>query len=424
MVSIPEICRVEGHIDLLINMENEKVKDVKAKCLEGNQILEKILIGRSFQEVPEISSRICGVCSIIHKLTSIQAIEDAFKVELNEEIEALRKLVAYTGHLYSHIFHIFAMIYPDYTGNSLDSIFVESIRKHDFAKIVETIKAIRSATDILCGRAVHPITPVVGGFSKIPSKSNLVKVRRLLGKVLKTRDLLDHLLEGVSLDFTRRTEYLALKGYGEIPILKGDICRLDGEIFDSRLFTDYIREIEVDYTTARHFMLRNGRTYMVGAISRLNVNHEMLCEEAMELLNGHEIEFPCYSPFGNIVAQVLEIIHFTVQSISLIDEILDMYPFKSSVEVTPREGIGLSVTEAPRGLLLHTYELDSNGRVQSVNIITPTAQNLENLEADVKAYIEYLIAKGDIENLKHRIEMLTRAYDPCMSCSARFAKAR
>ncbi|RLG62429.1 Ni/Fe hydrogenase subunit alpha, partial [archaeon] len=195
-------------------------------------------------------------------------------------------------------------------------------------------------------------------------------------------------------------------------------------IFDSRLFTDYIREIEVDYTTARHFMLRNGRTYMVGAISRLNVNHEMLCEEAMELLNGHEIEFPCYSPFGNIVAQVLEIIHFTVQSISLIDEILDMYPFKSSVEVTPREGIGLSVTEAPRGLLLHTYELDSNGRVQSVNIITPTAQNLENLEADVKAYIEYLIAKGDIENLKHRIEMLTRAYDPCMSCSARFAKAR
>ncbi len=421
--SVPELYRVEGHIELLIEMENGEVKDVKAKCLEGNRILEKVLIGKNFQEVPEIASRICGVCSVIHKLTAIQAIEDAFEIELTEEIEKLRKLTAYAGHLYSHIFHVFAMVLPDYAGKRVNSVFSRKFGRKTLAEIIEAIKAIRSATDILCGRAVHPITPIVGGFSKLPSRKDLIKVSELIKKILETSNLLSHLLRNVDLEFTRKAEYLALRGSNEIPILRGKICHLNGKTFHSKLFTKYIREVEVDYTNARHFTLHNGRTYMVGALSRLNINHEILCDEARELLDEHGIQFPCFSPFGNVVAQVLEILHFTVQSLLLIDEILEKYPFKPCVEVKPKSSEGISVTEAPRGLLLHTYRLDSNGRVISANVITPTAQNLENLEEDVKAYIQYLNTKGDTVDLKSRVEMLVRAYDPCMSCSARFSKA-
>jgi sulfhydrogenase subunit alpha len=127
---------------------------------------------------------------------------------------------------------------------------------------------------------------------------------------------------------------------------------------------------------------------------------------------------PCYNPFTNTLAQIVECAHCLEDSIHIIDVLLDrgIKVEQEQAEVAPRGGSGVGAVEAPRGTLLHEYEYGANGKCLAANLVIPTAQNLANLEADMRAYVPVIIEQST-ESITHQLEMLARAYDPCISCS-------
>ena len=114
----------------------------------------------------------------------------------------------------------------------------------------------------------------------------------------------------------------------------------------------------------------------------------------------------------------MECAHCLEDSIHIIDMLLErgIRAAEEQTEVAPRSGRGVGAVEAPRGTLFHEYEYGANGKCIAANLVIPTAQNLANLEADMRAYVPSIIEQTE-ESITHKLEMLVRAYDPCISCS-------
>lgn len=419
IVVVEKIPKIEGHMNFSVVIRGGKVVKARAEALEGIRLLERLLVGMSFREVPDVASRMCGVCQAIHKVTAVQAVEDALGIELPEELEMLRKLVVIGGHLQSHILHLYFFVLPNFLGRR--SILDLLPDNEELVKTVLKLKKLANAlTEITGGRAVHPVTPVVGGFSKIPSRHSL---ERALALMKKFKELLGEPLDVIlSLDmpdFKRKTTYVSLYTGRDFPLLRGKVKISGWKVFEPHEYENYIEYVTENYSSARHYVLRNGSEYMVGALARLNVNYELLSDSAKELAETYGLKFPSNRPFDNNKAQALELLHFSEEAITILEELLGRAIKTKKVPFKLSEGEGVSVTEAPRGLLIHHYKLDSRGRVEKANIITPTAQNYKCMEADALDYVTSLLGREDAD-VKHELEKLIRAYDPCVSCSARF----
>ena len=418
-VEIEGITRVEGHMNLVVVEEDGRV-EARAEALEGTRLLERLLIGRKFYEVPDIVSRMCGVCPVIHRLASVQALERAMGVEVSEGVKALRYVLAIGGHIQSHILHLYAFVLPDFTGHSS---ILELAR--DNVKLVRSVlrakRLANTISEVLGGRAVHPVTPIVGGFSKVFSRHELeLALKAAQELAVRLRELASVILELEMPAFERETRYLALRRGADVPLLDGTISVLGGGAFEAHEYEDHLEYVTEEYSMARHYLLKGeGVPYMVGALARLNHNHPFLSDTAKELAKTYGVRFPSCSPFDNNKAQALELVHYAEKAVELLEELLS-----SSARIGPskfevKRGEGVSATEAPRGLLIHHYALDGDGRVRYANIITPTAQNYKNLEADARELVRRYTGAGE-EELVSLLKKLVRAYDPCVSCSARF----
>lgn len=421
-LTVEHITRIEGHLNFTVIVDKEANVKARAEALEGVRLLERLLIGKSYREVPDIVSRMCGVCQAIHRITSIQALEDAFGITLPEELEKLRKIIAIGGHLQSHVLHLFIFVLPDFTGHKN---ILGMLPKHGelISRAFRLKKLANDITEAIGGRAIHPITPVVGGFSKIPSRRTL---EIALDKAREFRKIAEEVIPVVlSLempDFKRKTHYVSLYNGKEFPLLRGSVKISQGNIFKPSEYEDYIEYITEEYSTARHYVLKKeGLEYMVGALSRININYDFLTDTAKSMAKTYGLKYPAYSPFENNKAQALEIIHFAEEVVDLIEDLLHRPAKTEKVEFSVKEGEGVSVTEAPRGLLIHHYKVNEQGRIEKANIITPTAQNYKNIEADLVAYTTKLLL-SNVENIEFELKKLVRAYDPCISCSARFFK--
>jgi len=422
LIEVKEIMRIEGHLDLEIVVDDHRVK-VRAAAKEGTRILGKILVGRDYWEVPEIASRMCGVCSVIHKVTAVMAIENALGIELSEDIQLLRELIVIGGHIQSHLLHLFYFVIPDYLG--AESI-IDNIKRNDLAMIRDVISVKKWANDIVerfGGRAVHPVSPVVGGLSKLPSQADLIRILEKTVEVKKTAtELTRKILEFDYSDFPAEKNFVSLKRNGGIPLLVGSVC-ICGEEADPRAYPNYIKYIKEEYSTALHFLLKNDEPFMVGALARLNNNYPALEGLAKDLCSEYNIRFPNYSVFANNQAQALEILYFIEKAEEILEKLARKKNIESSPRTTRRRGIGIAVTEAPRGLLVHEYSVNDHGKVISANIITPTAQNLKSIERRAEGLVGVLLDEGaSFMELQKNVEKLVRSYDPCISCAARFRK--
>ena len=172
----------------------------------------------------------------------------------------------------------------------------------------------------------------------------------------------------------------------------------------------------VPHSTAKHARWHRD-SYLVGALARVNNNWRQLHPAAQQVMEAIGLRPPCHNTFMNTAAQVVEIAHCVEDSIALIDRILDL-PLREEwePEVSPRPGQGVGAAEAPRGLLIHDYTYDEQGRCVRANCVSPTNQNLANLDGDLRALLPRLSGKPK-EEIELRLEMLVRAYDPCISCS-------
>jgi sulfhydrogenase subunit alpha len=407
---------MEGHAGFMASVIQGDVKSAKIEVQEGIRLIEGVLVSRHFRDMPVVAQRICGICPVVHNLTSIKAIENALGIVVSSEAEKMRELMELGQIIHSHALHLFFLSLADFLDIDNDIKLIEKYPE-------ETQKAIRirefgmQIVKILGGRVVHPLTNEVGGFKKAPDTESLRKLVVSAKEILEEAKALGEFFSRLKFpDFKRETEYVCLGQKAKYAIFDGDIVSSRGLHIPVEKFEANFHELQKQKEVIKR-MEHNGESYMVGAIARLNVNQTYLRPEACEYLDFLRLEFPNFNPFNNILAQMTEVIHCISEAGMIIAQLLNMNLENAiTKEYAIKEGSGSAAVEAPRGTLYYHVDIDPKGYVKNVNIITPTAQFLSNLENDIAEYIPQIMNLNDKEKEK-KLRSFIRAYDPCISCA-------
>ncbi len=414
-INLEHLTRVEGHGNIVVNLAEGRLEEARFEIVEAPRFFEAILRGRDYQEVVHIAARVCGICSISHSCAVLKATEAAFGVELSEQTLLLRRL-AYNGEMIgSHVLHVYFLAAPDFF--ELPSIFpMIDIDKDAVLRAMRMKKLAYDLCAAVVGRHTHPVAMTVGGFSFAQEEGALARIRiRLLDAIEDTKETVRLFKELTVPQFDRETEYVSLKDPNLYALYDGQVYSSEGETIAAEQYQSFVEEYVVRHSTAKHARWHRPE-YMVGALARVNNNFEQLHPLAKESATELGLTVPCFNPFMNTVAQIVEIAHCVEDSIELIDTILDRGIQPEAVDVKPRAGRGVGVIEAPRGTLFHDYEFDDQGKCVQANLVIPTAQNLANLDADMRRIVPQ-IADQTKEQVTRQLEMLVRAYDPCISCA-------
>jgi coenzyme F420-reducing hydrogenase alpha subunit len=419
-LTIEHIARIEGHGNIAVKVEGGHVLEVRMDVVEPARFFEAMVVGRRYDEAPLITSRICGICSPNHALTSIKAIEAALGVEVSDRTTVLRKLLVYGSFLQNHATHLYVLAAPDFVG--LDSVFPLAATHPDVVERALKIKSLGNRlTALVGGRPVHPVTAVVGGFSAEPNAADLASFRDQLlevaADVLATVDLFASFALP---DFASSGDMLALVESGDYAIYGGDIESLDrGWRRPVSEYRDVIVESPAGegHGNAKHSRTTaDGKTFMVGSLPRVNLSGDRLTPGAKTALAKLGLRMPSRNPFHMNLCQAVELVDAAERCAGYIELLLEMGGSSKPAAVQLREGWGAGATEAPRGTLYHSYGIDASGVITSGDVITPTAQNLANLEADMRAFAPS-VADSAPKEFELAIEQLVRSYDPCLSCS-------
>lgn len=417
-VVIGHLCRVEGHGGITVNIKDRRVVEVNADIFEGSRFFEPLTVGRYYNEVPPILSRICAICSAVHTITSIMAIENAFGVKVTPQTALLRDLLIQGGNIESHALHLFCLAVPDYLGYtgaiSLATDKPELVRMGlDLKKLGNNIQ------ETIGGRAVHPVNAVIGGFGRLPNKELLLGLKRRLKKGLRQALSAIDLMTTLRIpNFTESlTVYAALRSVdGKYSFLGDRIVLSTGDSIDISKYKEVCNEQVVSHSHAKHSLFKS-KPFMVGALARMMLNGDKLTGEAKKAMKKLGLSSLSQNVLHNNSAQAIELVYAIERSLEIVEQFLkhgikDEMPVKVKVKA----GRGTAACEAPRGMLFHSYVFNRKGRITSTDVVTPTAQNLANMEKDFKISVERLINESK-ESLSGKLEMVARAYDPCISCS-------
>lgn len=415
-LNVKHVARIEGHGDITLKVENGKLESIQVDVVEAARYFESMVKGRNFHDAPLVTSRICGICSINHVMASILAIEDAFEVEVNEKTRKLRDLLVYGSYLQNHGTHLYILAAPDYLG--LPNVFPLA---ETAPEIIERALGLKRLGNELCtlvgGRPVHPTTAVVGGFTSEPSKKDLLLFADKLDEAVKAASATVELFGDFSVpNFTTEGDMFSLYLPDRYPIAAGEIKSLEqGWTRPVADYRDIFKEHSVLHSNSKHVLVE-GKSFMVGALARVNNNWTALSPSARVVASKVGIRPQVKNPFKNNIAQAIELVDSAVRCAELCREIAEMSEDTSPVEIKPRESAGYGATEAPRGTLYHSFTFDEKGFITSGDVITPTAQNLANLEADMWRFAPTILDLPKEEFIL-QVEKLVRAYDPCLSCA-------
>ena len=428
MVNVEYLTRVEGHGNIVVNVKEGKLETCQLQIVEAPRFFEGMLQGRSIFEAQHITSRICGICACGHTLASIQAAEDAIGFIPSEQTIKLRKLLLHLENLDSHILHIYLLVAPDLHGVKS---FVPLINSHNTVvrRALRMKKTCNDVCDVLVGRHVHPISSIVGGFTKLPTEKALDDMLHLLNGLKPDMDATVGLAATLKFPaFARDTEYVALvSDNNEYPMLMGDVGSTDGIRKNKKEYKVLTNEFVVPHSSAKHCKLSRD-SFAVGALARFNLNADKLHPKAKAAAQAIGLKPKCINPYLNTAAQLIECIHSLEDSIAIIETLKQtginhdeaiVVGLNENKMIPVKAGSGVGAVEVPRGILYHNYEVDDKGIIAKANCIIPTGQNINNMEHDMKKLVPEILNKTD-EEITLALEMLIRAYDPCLSCSAHF----
>jgi coenzyme F420-reducing hydrogenase alpha subunit len=421
-ITVPHIHKIEGEAGFWARVtKTGKIEELKFQTLLGLRQIEGILVGRRYFEVPIVVSRICGICPVPHILGACTALENALNVKVSEQTVLLRKLLLAANIIYSHTLHLFFLSLPDFFNIENDLELLKKFKKESKAALSVRDLALEIAK-IVGGRAVHPITPIVGGFTKIPEKEKLKEILEKIPQAVEDANLLIETFKKIEYpEFERETLFASVFNGKNYPYYLEKIVKIGEEKFT---FSDfYSVQIEEDLKSPPVKRVRfKGKAYMLGAIARIKNNGKFLTknskEKFEEFLKERKISEEEYfkNIFHNLFSQVIEVLHFLEVSQELLKEILRLPLKEEKPEIKFCPSSGLSALEAPRGTLFHYYEIDKDGRILNCNIITPTAQFLHNIEEDLKILLPKILKLKRKEQIR-KIRSLIRIYDPCISCA-------
>ena len=410
------IAQIEGHGALDVNWDkNKAVLEVH----EGERLFEGMVVGRPVEELYWITPRICGVCPVAHNLAAIKAVENALSLKPSLSAVLLRKLLMDAQMIQSHVLHLYFLALPDYLG--LDS-GLEVIKTHPiyFNQALELKRVSDLIADTIGGRGIHPTSTAAGGFHKVPSPETLKKLKKEKKKILEAAESTVHLFSSLN--------YPEIKAN---PTLFSQVNRKTYEVYDIKYITSnkklkeksadfekVIKEEIKPYSTAK-FGYHKGKGMMVGSLARLNLQGNFLKGKAREFFKEASLNFQ--NPYHNNLAQAIETYHFVQEANEILDELIENGVDRETIQL-PKEykptkaSRGIGAVEAPRGGLYYEIEVDTKGLITECNIITPTVQNLSSMEESAQAVLDQTDSQAR-EKRMELLEMLVRAYDPCITCS-------
>jgi len=410
------ITKIEGHGSLNINWDKNKAV---LEIHEGERLFEGMVVGREVAELYWITPRICGVCPIAHNLAAIKAVEDALEIKPSQSAVLLRKLLMNVQIIQSHVLHLYFLVLPDYLG--LDS-GLEIIKTHPiyFNQALELKRVSDLIADMVGGRGIHPTSTAAGGFHKVPSQETLRKLKKETEKILQAAESTVHLFSSLNypqvktdLSLFSQTNGKTYEVYDVKYITSSKKLKVEATEFEK-----VIKEEIKPYSTAK-FGYHRGKGMMVGSLARLNLQGNILKGRAKEFFKEASLDFQ--NPYYNNLAQAIETYHFVQETneilVELIKDGVDPKTTDLPKEYKPRKiSRGIGAVEAPRGGLYYEIEVDTKGLITACNIITPTVQNLSSMEESAQAVLDQSDGQAREKRMEF-LEMLVRAYDPCITCS-------
>lgn len=420
-INIPILTRVEGETALNMQISNGEITAIELRIFEPPRFFEKLLEGRDTQELLDIISRICGLCPVAYQMSATHAIENIFGMKAHGWIRDMRR-VFYCGEwLQNHSVHIHMLALPDFLGYTSAIDMAKDYRE----EVKRGLRLQRLGNDlikILGARSVHPVGTVIGGFSHAPQKSAIKNLVSQLHMGLQDAEKLLHWLAELSLpDNTQDFICVSLHHQNEYPMNEGRIISDNGLDIGIDQFEHHFKEHQVPYSNALKCFLHN-QPYLVGPLARINCNFQLLPDEIKHLVKTLGFHFPTKNMFSSMIARGIELLFCLLEAI----RILEQYDYPDVTFNPPniKAGVGYGCTEAPRGMLWHRYELDSNGLIKSACIIPPTSQNQARIEDDLRYSVtQFGLDKPD-DKLRQYSETIIRNYDPCISCSTHFLDMR
>lgn len=415
-LTVEHVARIEGHGTITVDVEGGGVREVRMDIVEPARLFESMVVGRRFDEAPLITSRICGICSPNHAVTSIKAVEAALGVEVSERTKLLRELLVYGSYLQNHATHLYLFAAPDFVGQP--SVFPLAETHPDVVARALRIKKLgNELTTMVGGRPVHPVTAVIGGFTSEPAASGFERFAASLHGIARdAAETVDLFASFEVPEFETAGEMLALVSPDTYAIYDGEVAALDGDwrrpVSEYR---EFVTESVVAHSNAKHSTI-GGRTFLVGALARVNQSWERLVPAARVVASKVGMRPVSRNTFMNNLCQAVELVDAAERCAELCERLADSGGSSVPVDFQVRAGEGTGATEAPRGTLYHTVAVDDSGTITAGNVITPTAQNLANLEADMRAFAPTVARLPEAEFVL-KIEQLVRAYDPCLSCA-------
>ena len=455
-ITIDPITRLEGHGKIEIFLDD--AGDVERAFFQVPELrgFEKFCEGRPSEEMPRITSRICGVCPTAHHMASTKALDDLWKVEPPRAAKLLREFVYSTFYVEDHYIHFFFLGGPDFIvgpqAPAAERNILGVIAKVglDIAgQVIEIRKQCRQIIQTLAGKVIHPVFGLPGGVSRGMSEEEREKFMETAkfavgfagfalqlfdDVVLKNPDYVDLILSDT---YTHRTHYMGLvDDNNKVNFYDGQVRVVDPDgkqvaKFAPREYVDHIREHIEPWSYISFPYLKSvgwkgfvdgtdSGVYRVAPIARLNVSDGMatpLAQQAhdrmYEILGGK----PVHQTLATHWARLIEALYAAERMVELLeDPEITSDHFRNVPTEIPQEGVG--IVEAPRGTLIHHYETDQRGILTGVSLIVATNHNAAPIAMSVEKAAKGLIKGGNVsDGLLNMVEMAFRAYDPCHACA-------
>jgi F420-non-reducing hydrogenase large subunit len=449
-LTIQPVTRIEGHAKITIKLDDAgNVSDTQVNVLELRGF-EKFCIGKPVEEMPRITTRICGVCPWSHHNASAKATDAVFGVDPPPAGKKLRELCNSIAFIEEHILHFYFLAAADFVLGPDADYSVRNVigiigAAPDIARnVVKGRHMAARMLEMIAGKAIHPAAAVPGGFSRPLLEEERKELRQMADELLE--------LAKFSMSFAKESifpKYLdVVKSLGVINTGFLGTVKEDGsmDLYDGKLrmmsaegsyedfkcedYTDYIREHVEPWSYLKFpYMKKAGEfsmdldnpngIYRTNTLARMNVCDKIDTPLAQAELEEFREKFgrPAQQTLLYHWARLIELLHNAENTIRLLDD-SEITSTDIRKKVEPRAARGVGCVEAPRGTLIHDYETDENGLITNVNLIVGTTHNNAPINMSVKSAAKDLIKDGKYDQgILNTIEMMIRAHDPCLSCS-------
>jgi len=416
-IHVGALARVEGEGALHLRVEDGVVVDLRLEIYEPPRFFEALVRGRRASELPDLLSRICGICPVAYQMSAVHAIEAAWGAPLHPQVRALRRLYYAGEWIESHLLHMTFLNAPDFLHLD-DGIQIARLHRPEVERALRLRKLGNRMLILLGGRSVNPVGVKIGGFHRIPTRAELTELGDELRRARGEAEALLHWFATLPVPSRPQDiELVALRHPHEYGICEGRIVSSKGIDVAVPDWDATFEETQVPHSTALHARLRrDGGRYLVGPLARVTLNADRLSPSAAAARAALAHRFAVPDPASSVFARGIEVLQAIDEAIAVIER---FEPFTPLPDPTPRAGIGHGATEAPRGILYTSVETDAEGLVRNIRIVPPTSQNQAQIEADLRTLAPAILTLPDDE-ARRRCEAAIRDYDPCISCATHF----